>query len=87
MTLIMHQEIITRFNSLKEKQLAIDITRGSFMIFFMYKYKKTIEYHTYFTNIGLKIKSDLNQCGGWVFLSPVRTFWFFSVVLWQVYGN
>jgi hypothetical protein len=28
MTLIMHQEIITRFNSLKEKQLAIDITRG-----------------------------------------------------------
>ena len=28
MTLIMHQEIITRFNSLKEKQLSIDITRG-----------------------------------------------------------
>ena len=24
----MHQEIITRFNSLKEKQLSIDITRG-----------------------------------------------------------
>ena len=28
MTLTMHQEIITRFNSLKEKQLSIDITRG-----------------------------------------------------------
>ena len=24
----MHQEIITRFNSLKEKRLSIDITRG-----------------------------------------------------------
>ena len=24
----MHQEIIARFNSLKEKQLSIDITRG-----------------------------------------------------------